>query len=181
MFKCIKLFSCYLLLCSTHGFACGPSPQKVVEKVVIKANPEAVWAVIGEFKSIHRWHPDVVNTSVQSQVNTEGKETQFRTLTLKNGGQLVARLRETQQGEMKLGTVMESGDMAVSSYSDALTVKQSTNNDETEIIWTGRFNNLANLLIAPEGQDNKAAIAAVQQFYQRGLTGLKAYVEAIAK
>lgn len=181
MFTSIKLFACYLLLFSMHGVACGPSPQKVVEKVVIKATPELVWAVVGDFKSIHQWHPDVVNTIVHPQTNSEGKETLFRTLMLKHGGQLIERLRDTQQGEMKLGTVMESGDMAVSSYSDALTVKQSTNNDETEITWTGRFNNQANLLVAPEGQDNKAAIAAVQQFYQRGLAGLKAYVDKIAK
>jgi len=181
MLKCIELFACYLLLFSMHGVACGPSPQKVVEKIFIKATPEAVWVVVGDFKSIHQWHPDVVNASIQPQVNSEEKETHIRTLMLKNGGQLVERLRETQQGEMKLGTVMESGDMAVSSYSDALTVKQSTNNDETEITWTGRFNNQANLLVAPEGQDNKAAIAAVQQFYQHGLVGLKAYVEMIAK
>lgn len=170
-----------LLLFSINVMACGPNPQKVVEKIVIKGTPEMVWSVVGDFERLHQWHPDVINTMGDRKLDSAGNVAVFRTLQLKNGGKLIERLRETQAGEMKLGTVMDSGDMAVSNYSDALTVSTTMHSNETEVTWTGRFNNKANLLVAPADQDNNTAIAAVQQFYQHGLNGLKAYIETVQK
>lgn len=171
----------FLLLLSSHVMACGPSPQKVVEKIVIKGTPEAVWSVVGNFEKMHQWHPDVIGTVAESKFDSAGKKTTFRILQLKNGGKLIERMRETQMNEMKLGVVIEQGDIAISNYSDALTVSSSFQANETVVTWTGRFNNKANLIIAPEGQDNDAAIAAVEQFYKQGLNGLKAYMESTNK
>lgn len=172
-----------LLLClffSVNVMACGPSPQKVVKEVMVKHSPEAVWAIVGDVEKMYLWHPDVIATSVESRFDSTGKETVFRMLKLKDGGTLIQRIRETPT-RMKLGTVIEQGDIAVSNYSDALTVIPGGHANETLITWTGRFNNKANLLIAPEGQDNKVAIATVEQFYQHGLNGLKAYMELMKK
>jgi mxaD protein len=161
-----------LLLSGFNAYACGPSPQKVVEKVVIHDTPEHVWAVVGDFAKMGEWHPGVVASGIQSTVDADGNKTHFRTLTLSDGGQLIERIRPTKQGVMKLGVVIEKGDMAVSNYSDALTVKAGSGPNESIVTWTGRFNNKANLMVAPEGQDDAAAIAAVKAFYTTGLNQL---------
>ena len=180
MAELVKRILLVWILFSAQVMACGPSPQKVVEKIVIKQSPEAVWALVEDLEKMHIWHPDVISSAVENRFDSTGKETIFRMLVLRDGGRLIERIRETPTS-MKLGTVIEQGDIVVSNYSDALTVMPGEHTDETLVTWTGRFNNKANLLVAPEGQDNKAAIAAVEQFYQHGLNGLKAYVELVKK
>lgn len=170
----------YFLL-STQAIACGPSPQKVVEKIIIKQTPEVVWALVGDFEKIHLWHPEVMTTSIETSIDDNGRAHSFRTLILKNGDKRIDRMRVTELNAMKLGTVIEHGEMPVSNYSDALTVSPGPNADEALVTWVGRFGNKANLMVAPEGQDNKAAIEAVEQFYRSGLDGLKASIELIEK
>jgi len=114
---------------------------------------------------------------VESRPDTQGDESTYRTLILDNGGKVVEKRRETQEDEMKLGIFMEQGDIAVSNYSDAITVKSGQHMGESIATWTGRFNNKANAMEAPAGQDNVAAIAAVERFYDEGLAKLKRVVE----
>jgi hypothetical protein len=159
------------------AFACGPSPQKVVREVVIKADSAKVWAIVGNFSGMHKWHPAVMDSVVESRPDTQGDESTYRTLILDNGGKVVEKRRETQEDEMKLGIFMEQGDIAVSNYSDAITVKSGQHMGESIATWTGRFNNKANAMEAPAGQDNVAAIAAVERFYDEGLAKLKRVVE----
>jgi hypothetical protein len=161
-------------LCSS---ACGPSPQKVTKEITIHAEPATVWAMVNDFGAMQKWHPDVLASKLENKPDSEGKVTNFRTLTLKNGGSITEKQRETQVGEMKLGVVMIAGDIAVSSYSDALSVKPSLVTGESVVTWVGRFNNKANAMQATAGQDNAAAIAAVAARYDAGLQGLKQVLE----
>lgn len=156
-----------------HLFACGPSPQKVVEQVTVAAAPDAVWAMVSDVANMQRWHPSVLATKVNKIIDADGNETVYRTLTLADGGQLEERIRPMLPNTKKVGVVIEKGSWAVSSYSDALTVKPGLSAGTSIVTWTGRFNNKANLLVAPKGQDNEAAIADVTQFFVTGLSGLK--------
>lgn len=178
--KLISLTAVILLAAITtpNALACGPSPQKVTKEIVIKAGPEQVWAVVSDFGAMHKWHPNVVDTVLERKSDAEGKETSYRTLRLKDGGTIIEKQRETQVGEMKLGVVMMQGDIAVSNYSDALTVKPGHSESETIVIWVGRFNNKANAMQAPAGQDNATAIVSVARWYDVGLLNLKRVVEA---
>lgn len=167
-----------LLLCCCLTYpmavrACGPSPQKVVKQVTIPAPPAAVWAVVGNAGAMQDWHPAIKSSAVKKVKSKDGSETIHRTLKLVDGGQLTERLRPMQDDVMKIGVVIEEGSLAVSSYSDALTVKPGLKQGTAIVTWTGRFNNKANLLVAPKGQDNAAAIAAVNDFYTAGLSRLK--------
>lgn len=158
--------------------ACGPSPQKVSKEIVIQATPAKVWALVGEYSAMQKWHPEVLASSLEIKPDEDEKTVIYRTLTLKNGGSIIERQRETQAGEMKLGAVLVHGNLAVSNYSDAITVKPSLVAGESVVTWVGRFNNKANLMQAPAGQDNAAAIAAVDAWYDAGLTNLKKVLEA---
>lgn len=167
-----QLFLSFLLI-SFSALACGPSPQKVVEKVTIQATAEEVWALVGHAASMQKWHPKVKESVIQTKQDSAGKVTTYRTLTLEGGGELIERIRPMKTKAMKLGVVIEKGNFPVSNYSDALTVKPGIEAGTAVVTWTGRFNNQANLLVAPKGKDNEAAIAAVTTFYTIGLSHLK--------
>ncbi|MDO9051846.1 MAG: SRPBCC family protein [Methylotenera sp.] len=158
--------------------ACGPSPQKVTKEIVIKAGPEQVWAIVSDFGAMHKWHPHVIGAVLERKSDSDGKETSYRTLKLKEGGTIIQKQRETQAGEMKLGVVMIQGDIAASNYSDALTVKTGHSEGETIVTWVGRFNNKANAMQAPVGQDNASAIESVERWYDVGMLNLKRVIEA---
>ena len=48
-----------LVACATVALAHGPTPKKVDESVQIKADPKAVWAVVGKFADIAKWDPEL--------------------------------------------------------------------------------------------------------------------------
>ncbi len=172
------LFTTLAIVCiiPLTSFACGPSPQKVVREVVIKADPAEVWAIVGDFGGMHKWHPAVMVSTVERKQDAEGVESTYRTLMLNNGGKIVEKRREIQDGEMRLGVLMVQGDIAVSNYSDAITVRSGQNAGESIVTWIGRFNNKANAMQAPAGQDDITAIAVVERLYEAGLANLKRVV-----
>lgn len=158
--------------------ACGPSPQKVVREIIIRAEPTAVWAVIKNFGGIYKWHPAVVGSTVEQVKDSAGGELTYRTVRLKDGGTIVEKQRETQGDEMKLSYVMMQGDIPVSNYSSWMTVNPGPGTGESTVTWVGRFSNKANAVETPAGQDNKAAVAAIEAIYDAGLNGMKQLMEA---
>ena len=52
-----------LVLAATMALAHGPTPQKVNQSIAIKASPDAVWKVAGDFAGIGRWHPGVAKAT----------------------------------------------------------------------------------------------------------------------
>ena len=178
-----KVVLCFAFMCAsiTNAFACGPTPQKVVKEITIKADAATVWQVVKQFDAIAQWHPDV-QTSVQLQkLDDEGATANFRLVTLKNGLKLEEKRRDTADADMKLDYQMSQGDFPVSNYRGVMQVKPGEVAGETIVSWTGRFNNKANTLDAPAGQDNPTAIHAIEAFYDDGLSGLKAMIEGGSK
>lgn len=168
-----------ILMVGSVAFACGPTPQKVIETVTIQAAPEKVWRILDRFDAIAQWHPDV-EKSASVQKFGEDADAPHRLLTLKNGQTLEEKRRLLPSGEMKLDYQMTDGDFPVSNYRGIIQVKPGATPSEAIVTWLGRFNNQANMLDAPAGKDNATAIAAVTAFYEHGLAGLKAYAESSA-
>jgi hypothetical protein len=168
--------ACFIPMAS---FACGPSPQKVVREITIKADPIKVWAIVGDFGGMHKWHPNVLASTLDHKKDTEGVDANYRILVLKAGGTIVEKQRDMKNEAMKISVVMVQGDMAVSNYSDAITVKPSSVAGESVVTWVGRFNNKANAMQAAAGEDNAAAIATVEAYYNAGLQGLKQIIEEV--
>lgn len=158
-------------------FACGPTPQKVVKEIIIKGDPKTVWAVIDKFDAIALWHPDVQSSTMIQKTDEDGNAESDRVIKLKSGVTLEEKRRTTPNTQMKLDYQMTGGDFLVSNYRGVMQVKEGNSNGETIVTWTGRFNNKANTLAAPVGQDNDAAISAVSTFYEDGLEGLKNFIE----
>ncbi|MGA0530954.1 SRPBCC family protein [Hansschlegelia sp. KR7-227] len=148
----------------------GPTPQKVEEKIEIKAEPAKVWALVKDFAAPQAWHPAIAKVAV---AGTE------RTVTLKAGGvELVESQDESDDATMTLGYRLSNEGVdafPVSSYSASLVV--TPKDGGSEVVWQGRGYRLDTSNEPPEGKDDASAVKALQDFFRTGLQGLKAKAE----
>lgn len=164
-----------LALAATMALAHGPTPQKVSQSIAIKASPDAVWKVAGDFAGIGRWHPGVAKATGEG----DNKEGAGRTLTLKTGGTLKEGLDEWK-GEARSYSYRMSGEpdlkaLPVSSYSATLTV--SPEGDGAKVEWMGRFYRGDTGNEPPDTLSDEAGREAMNRFFAEGLKGLKAAAE----
>jgi mxaD protein len=157
-----------------HAHAHGPTPQKVEESIEIAAPPEKVWEVAKEFAKIGDWHP-LVEKSEGTGGNAAGGS---RTVTLKSGGALEDSLDDYNEQERSFAYRLAKENIEafpVSFYTAELSLKPG--GAGTTATWIGRFYRADTGNFPSETQNDAAAIAAMQNFFQEGLMGLKAKVE----
>jgi mxaD protein len=176
--KRLLIFLMLALASSATANACGPTPQKVSKEITIHASPDKVWAEIKDFGNVGTWNPLVMRAVVKQVNGEESKPTLYRELTLQDGGKMLEKLRETPDDEMKQDIRIEETTLPVSNYRGVMTVNATANANESVVTWIGRFNNKANLMDAPVGQDNATAVAAISNFYELGLAALKKKLES---
>ena len=156
----------------------GPSPQKVEKEIVIKADPAKVWGLIKDFGAWEKWHPAVASTKSEVKKDENGNDVTYRTLTLKDGGTLVERLRTVDDAGMLLKYDLESGVLPVSDYNSRIKVTAGPNAGESTVTWVGRFYRVYKLNPPiPPGQDDETAVNAVTGVYDSGLANLKKVAE----
>lgn len=163
-----------LVLATGTALAHGPTPQKVLQSVTIKATPEAVWGIVGDFGGIGRWHPDVAKAEATGG-NAEGGQ---RKVTLTTGGTLVEGLDEWKGPERTYSYRMSDPDLKalpVSSYSATLTV--TPEGDGAKVEWMGRFYRGDTGNEPPEDLNDDAGREAMNRYFADGLKGLKAKAE----
>ncbi|MEL6060635.1 MULTISPECIES: SRPBCC family protein [unclassified Methylobacterium] len=163
-----------LILATGTALAHGPTPQKVVQTVTIKAKPDAVWKIVGEFGGIAAWHPDVA--TVEATGGNAGGA--VRKVTLKSGGTLVEGLDEWKGSERTYSYRMSDPDLTalpVSSYSAILTV--DPDGDGSRVEWMGRFYRGDTGNEPPENLSDEAGREAMNRYLADGLKGLKARME----
>lgn len=150
----------------------GPTPLKSVEIVTIKAPAAKVWALVGDFGAMEKWHPAVKSTKVEEK----GGAT-LRTLTLQDGGTILEKLQHKKDADMELKYEIVSGVVPVSSYTSRINVKD-LGNGETEVKWFGRYYRkyVLNPPIPP-GEDDESAQKAIDGIYKDGLANLKKVAE----
>ncbi|MET0640290.1 MAG: SRPBCC family protein [Hyphomicrobium sp.] len=160
----------YTAIASAHG----PTPQKVDEKVTIKAPPADVWKVVRDFGTIGSWHPWVTDIKVEGS----GNET-TRTLTLKSGGILIDSLDTVDDQAMTIDYRLQNEDfkaLPVSSYSDEITVKPVASGSEVE--WISRLYRADTGNEPSEDKNDGAAVKGSSDFIKAGLDGLKVKLES---
>ncbi|HQN65877.1 MAG TPA: SRPBCC family protein [Methylophilus sp.] len=158
---------------SFNAAAHGPSPQKVEKSITIKAAPAKVWAIVKDFGNMHAWHPAVAKTKLEKK----GDET-FRTLTLKDGGEINEKLRSADDADMKLKYEITGGVAPVADYNSFMTVTAGPGAGESTVTWVGRFYRTYKLNPPiPPGQDDETAVKFVTGVYDGGLAGLKKVAE----
>ncbi|WP_147046766.1 SRPBCC family protein [Methylobacterium gnaphalii] len=163
-----------LALTAIDALAHGPTPQKIDQTITIKAKPDAVWKVVGDFGGIKNWHP-----SLEKSVGEGGdKEGGTRTLTFKGGGVLKEGLDEWKADNFTYSYRMSDPDLKalpVSSYSATITV--APEGDGSKVEWMGRFYRGDTGNEPPDNLSDAAGKEAMNRFFNDGLKGLKAKVE----
>lgn len=111
------------------------SELMVAEKIVLNASSKAIWALVGEFNAIDRWHPDIKNSTLMGT----GKESgDIRVLTLNNNLTIVERLELYDENEMSLQYRILESPLPIANYTATIAVK-NIDNKLTEIIWQSTF------------------------------------------
>jgi carbon monoxide dehydrogenase subunit G len=157
---------------SVSAAAHGPTPQKIDDRIIIKAEPAQAWAMIKDYKNVQKWLPTVKSVEIQK----EGADT-FRTLTLKNGGKIKERIKSVDDDNMKIKfEVLEGG--SFSNYNPYISVKKGPNAGESEVRFFHRFyRQFPNNPPIPEGQDEASAIQFITDTYLPGNKNLKKVLE----
>lgn len=165
-------------------YAHGPTRQQVVESVVINVPVDKVWELVGDFSSLHKWHP-----AIQS---TEMKGDDVRILTLAPDKKITEKLvkRDNEKKKLKYKitdmTVMETFEFAgskverkvlpVNTYTGFLSVVSE--GEGSKVTWKGKFYRpyLLNPP-TPEGMSDKDATSTMASVYKEGLDYLKSILE----
>jgi hypothetical protein len=130
---------------------------KVHETQTLRGSVEEVWAVVGGFDDLPRWHPSVASSTLE-----EGGR--VRRLRLADGAVLVERLHSFNERERSYGYSIEQGPLPVSRYRSLVHVGEAAGESGCRVEWSGEF--------AADGVPEAEAIRIISGIYRAGLDRL---------
>jgi hypothetical protein len=126
--------------------------------------PAEVWALVGGFCDVPKWHPAVAKCE---ETTKDGKV--FRTLTLKDGAKIEEE--QTKKEATSYSYTILSGPLPVKNYHATLTVGPDDEPDRVEILWTTTFE--------ANGASDEDASKLIAEIFEAGVAGIKkAAIEA---
>ena len=132
----------------------------VEEKVLVSVPAKAIWALIGGFQALDRWHPAVLATTLLGT----GKDTgDIRVLALDNDVHIVEKLEIYDEAAMSFQYEILESPLPIGNYHATITVK-SIGNNKTEVIWKSNF-----MAVGASNEDVKKTISDI---YLAGLNEL---------
>ena len=117
-----------------------------------------VWALVGGFCAIQKWHPAVA----KCEEKEEGGKV-FRTLTLKDGVKIEEE--QTKKEATSYSYKILSSPLPVKDYNATLTVGPDDEEDRVEILWTANFQ--------ANGASDEDAKKAIDGIFEAGVAGIK--------
>ncbi len=186
MKKFLHFLMTALIVVPMVATAHGPTRQQVKEKIMIKASPEKVWAMVKDFSAIDKWHPAIKSV--------EMKDDKTRVLTLGSDGNPTITEELQKVDDEKMTLIYKIKDMSVvktitfnstetpyftlpvANYKSWISVKAVDGG--SEVLWKGKFYRsfLKNPPV-PEGQSDKDAVNTIKAVYTSGLENLKTILE----
>jgi hypothetical protein len=125
-------------------------------KASSKLSADALWAKIGDFCGIAKWHP----AFEKCELSADGKT---RTLFLKGGGTIVETLvKMDAAGKSYTYSILNSGPVPVGNYTSTIGV--AADGAGSVVTWTGKYDAKG----APDADVQKA----IQDVYDDGLKAL---------
>jgi hypothetical protein len=124
-------------------------------KASSKLSAGALWAKIGDFCGIAKWHPALE----KCELSADGKT---RTLTLKGGGTIVETLVKMDAAGRSYTYSILSGPLPVTNYTSTISV--SADGAGSVVNWSGKYDAKG----APEADATKV----IQGIYDSGLKAL---------
>jgi len=131
---------------------------KVSVKTEFAAPADQVWNLVKGFNDLPKWHPAFTN----SELKGKGLGS-TRTLTLPNGGKIVERLDEFDDGKRRYSYSIEESPLPLASYRSTIEVKPSGKGCELQ--WSSEYQTKD----APAMDMDKF----LQDFYQAGFDNVK--------
>ncbi len=166
-----------ILMIPAAVVAHGPSRQKIIKEITVKASADRVWNSISDFCSIAQWHPAVVECS-GSGGNIPGA-TRILTIGEIGGPQIHEELQKHDADKMTYKykiTKTDNSVVPVTTYSAFLSV--SDNGDgSSNVTWRGGFYRAHQNNNPPAELNDEAAVAAVSNVYESGLEGIRQLIE----
>ncbi|MBB4199507.1 hypothetical protein CCR94_01380 [Rhodoblastus sphagnicola] len=175
--RALALAAAVVAMASGAATAHGPTRQKLVESVEIDKPVEKVWAVIGNFDALSKWHP-VIASSVADKGNDIGST---RHLVLKAPGDpsFDEVLDKYDAGAHSYKYEIPKVDpkvLPVNNYTSTLSVSDNGKGGST-VEWKGAFYRGYMLNDPPEDLNDENSVKAVRGVYRAGLDNLKKVVE----
>ena len=99
-------------------------------KAASKLSADALWAKIGDFCGISKWHPAIE----KCELSAEGKT---RTLSLKGGGTIVEALVKMDAAGRSYTYAIVSGPLPVANYTSTISV--AADGAGSMVTWVGKY------------------------------------------
>ena len=131
----------------------------VKKRIEAPGLPPEVWAEVGEFCAIEKWHPAVA----KCEETKEGDVT-FRTLTLKDGGKIKEKLTGTEDVAYTY-EIVESP-LPVKNYKSKLWLEVDDEPNRSVIYWQSDFD-------AADGKTDEEAKKVITGILADGVKGIK--------
>jgi len=160
----------FSLLLSVEALAHGPTPQKIEERIDIKASPKAVWAVAGDFAGVAHW---------DSVLKASDGSNKKRKLTFQNGETLEEEVDEYDPMKMTYSYRMLDPNLKAipsSSYSATLIVTPGADGG-SHVEWYARAYRGDTGNEPPEGLTDQDVKDALSKLFKTGLDGIKSKAE----
>ncbi|ALG68074.1 SRPBCC family protein [Beggiatoa leptomitoformis] len=156
---------------STISFAAETVGMLTVKsEMMVRGTPEKVWAVIGGFNDLPKWHPAVANSKldISGDATAGGITSRVLTLNAPNAPVLIEQLISQDPVAMTYSytlTKTEPAILPVKNYTATLSVS-AAEKDKSLVTWEGSFLPLP----TATAEDAKKAVEGV---YSAGLVNLK--------
>ncbi len=124
-------------------------------KASSKLSADALWAKIGDFCGISKWHPAVE----KCELSADGKT---RTLSLKGGGTIVEALVKMDPAGHSYTYSIVSGPLPVANYTSTISV--AADGAGSAVTWIGKYD--------AKGASDADSMKAIQGVYDSGLKAL---------
>jgi hypothetical protein len=126
-------------------------------KAASKLPADALWAKIGDFCGIGKWHPAIEKCELSADGRT-------RTLSLKGGGTIVEALVKMDPTARSYTYTIVSGPLPVANYTSTISV--AADGAGSTVMWVGKYD--------AKGASDAESMKAIDGVYESGLKGLTA-------
>ena len=126
-------------------------------KAASKLSADALWAKIGDFCGIAKWHP----AFEKCELSADGKT---RTLSLKGGGTIVEALVKMDAAGRSYTYSIVSGPLPVANYTSTISV--AADGAGSTVTWVGKYD--------AKGASDADSMKAIDGVYDSGLKALTA-------
>lgn len=135
---------------------------EVSRSVEIQTSPAAVWALVGDFCAIKKWHPMVVSCTLSND-DSEGRAVATRSLVAAgNLGTIVEVETSRDEKTMTYSYAYVRGPLPVKAYNATIAVHP--NGSGSTVVWTATFD--------AAGMTDAEAKADIEGVYDKGLAGI---------